>query len=244
MASTQETLDEMNKKLAVLATLATKDDVETLTTVFMDKIEKMEGRIFQLETERDSLKADVEDVKKENVVLKQQIRNLQRTVDKKHNDTEQYSRRWNLRVFGIKESEKENCVEKCLKLFNEKVHVETREEDIQVAHRVPGQPAQQETTGGQRKRRPPAIIVQFESRRIRDKILQNRRVLARSGFVIAEDLTYKNFRLLKAAQDHSATNDAWVTNGKVIALLKNGKKVRVDIDTDLDTFFERSINPR
>ena len=239
--NTLETLTEINKQLAKLAT---KDDVEALTTRLMDRIEKMEGRIFELEQEKDSLKADARKIRDENCVLKQQLQSLKLDSEKKHNESEQYSRRWNLRLFGIKESTSEDCVAKSLKLFNDKVGVKTKDEDIQVAHRVKAATSQRTQHGGageQERKRPPAIIVQFSSRRVRDKILQNRKVLAKSGFVIAEDLTYKNFKLLQAAQEHSATTTAWSSNGKVIAQLKNGKKLRVEINTDLDAFFGRHM---
>nr|KAG5693159.1 hypothetical protein BaRGS_035357 [Batillaria attramentaria] len=221
--------------------LATKTDLETFSSAFTERIAQLEGRVFQLEAEKDKLSADMVQVKKKNTTLRQQLESIKSTNEKKHNEAEQYSRRWNLRVFGIKETREENCVAKCLEVFNEKVKVETKEEDIQVAHRAGGnQQTQRGEREGERQRRerPPAIIVQFASRRVRDSILQRRRVLAKSGIVISEDLTYKNFKLLQAAQVHSATSTAWASNGKVIAQLKNGKKLRVDIDTDLNSFFQ------
>nr|KAG5692854.1 hypothetical protein BaRGS_020882 [Batillaria attramentaria]KAG5695781.1 hypothetical protein BaRGS_013869 [Batillaria attramentaria]KAG5705595.1 hypothetical protein BaRGS_034793 [Batillaria attramentaria] len=237
-SNTQEALTEISKQLA---RLATKDDMEQLTTKLMDRIEKLEGRVFDLETERDSLKADVQTIKQENHALKQQLQGLKRSTETRHNDLEQYQRRWNLRIFGVKETQNEDCVQKCLQVFNDKVHVNTEEADIQVAHRVKASTQHSRGAGAQGGRRAAAIIVQFANRRVRDKILQNRKVLAKSGVTISEDLTAKNFQLLKAAQVHTATITAWSSNGKIIAQLKNGKKVRVETDTDIDTFFNRCI---
>ena len=234
----EKAMEEISKKLDELAT---RKDLETLTTVFMEKVEKLEGRIFQLETEKDILRSDMDKMQKENSDLKQQLEVVKKNNEKHFNDTEQYSRRWNVRVFGVKEGRgDEDCVAQVLKIFNEKVGVKTTDEDIQVAHRVPGGRLREE--GGQQNRqRPRAIIVQFASRRVRDKIIRDRKKLARTGLTIAEDLTYKNFKLLEACQKHSATINAWSINGKIIALLKNGKKVSPTIDTDIDAFFNRHL---
>nr|KAG5689119.1 hypothetical protein BaRGS_013880 [Batillaria attramentaria] len=171
-SNTQEALTEISKQLA---RLATKDDMEQLTTKLMDRIEKLEGRVFDLETERDSLKADVQTIKQENHALKQQLQGLKRSTETRHNDLEQYQRRWNLRIFGVKETQNEDCVQKCLQVFNDKVHVNTEEADIQVAHRVKASTQHSRGAGAQGGRRAAAIIVQFANRRVRDKILQNRK---------------------------------------------------------------------
>ena len=231
------TLEAINNKLEKLAT---KDDLKVLADLLGEKLQKLEEKVLALETEKESVNGEIERVKAENLQLKRQIETLARNTEKHNNDQEQYSRRWNLRIFGVKESPGENCAEKCLQLFNEKVKVATKSEDVQVAHRVRAG----EETGGAREvaaRRPRAIIVQFSGRKVRDDIIKNRRVLARSGVVIAEDLTLRNFKLLKRVQEHSAVGAAWPSNGKIIALLKNGKKVRVDIGTDLDRFLRHHM---
>lgn len=234
--ATQAALDNITQKLNELAT---KGDLQNLTTLFMDKIQQLETRLYGLETERDILKTDVEKVKRENVALRAEISSLRSSVSKEFNNTEQYSRRWNLRVFGIKQTQNEDVTEKCIKLFTEKVGVTTRADDVQVAHRV--STGHQSPQTQQETHRPPAVIVQFSSRRVRDEILRKRKVLARTGITITEDLTKKNFEILKKAQAHSCTTTAWSSNGKIIVQLKNGKKLKIDIDTDLDAFFNRHL---
>ena len=135
----------------------------------------------------------------------------------------------------MKESAGENCVDKCIDLFSNKIKIKTKHEDMQVAHRLG---KREERSGDRQQRaRPRAVIVQFASRRIRDQIISNRKVLVGTGVAIAEDLTTANFRLLQKAQEHAATKTAWPSNGKIIVQLKNGKKVRVEVDTDMDRFF-------
>nr|KAG5698467.1 hypothetical protein BaRGS_021997 [Batillaria attramentaria] len=82
-----------------LDTLATKDDLHALTKLFTDKLNKLEEKVVALETERESVRAEVEKVKAENTQLKQQVQDLARKAGRHNNDQEQYSRRWNLRIF-------------------------------------------------------------------------------------------------------------------------------------------------
>lgn len=239
-AASAATMDDIMKKLD---SLATKEDVKQLRESLSAKLLILEQKVAGLQMERTSMKEEIEGVKNENKKLKEKMQGLERKLEKDSNEHEQYSRRWNLRVFGLKEGPGEDCSEKCLNLFNGHVKVDTRMEDIQVAHRVGPTEEQraesQSATDQPRPRRPGPrpIIVQFASRRVRDQILKKRKILAKSGVSIAEDLTVKNFKLLKRAQEHSATMNAWPANGRIIAQLKNSKKLKIDIDTDLDTFF-------
>ena len=55
------------------------------------------------------------------------------------NDLQQYSRRWNLRVFKVPEKEKEtaaDCTAKVCAIFSDKVGIPITASDIQVAHRT------------------------------------------------------------------------------------------------------------
>jgi len=74
-------------------------------------------------------------------------------------------------------------------------------------------------------------------------VLTNRRKLKGNDKKIAtgEDLTSLNNKLLKEAKEHSATLDAWSSNGKIIAKFKNGKTVTLDICRDLDTTVRKEM---
>ena len=116
------------------------------------------------------------------------------------------------------------------KIFTNMVGVPVAESDVEVAHRVGNRASRQD------RGRP--IIVRFLSRKKKDDVLTNRRKLKGSDkkIAIGEDLTSLNYKLLKEAKEHSATLDAWSSNGKkIIAKLKNGKTVTLDICRDLDT---------
>ena len=57
-----------------------------------------------------------------------------------------------------------------------------------------------------------------------------------------EDLTYANYQVFRKASEHSATMSVWSSNGKILAKVKNGRIVRVNIHTDLDEDFRRAMS--
>nr|KAG5688554.1 hypothetical protein BaRGS_010189 [Batillaria attramentaria] len=156
-------------------------------------------------------------------------------------DVEQYTRRNNIRIFGIAESDKENvrdCETKVLKLLHDKLslrHIQAS--DLEAVHRVG--PAR----GRQRRRdrrgqglaglSPRAIIVRFVSRRVLHDVFVSRRKLKNSGVVIAEDLTTARYQLLKKCKDHPCVDQAWSKNGKIYVKIEgnqSGEEVKSQRD--------------
>ena len=151
------------------------------------------------------------------------------------NDLQQYSRKWNLRVFKVPEKEKEtaaDCTAKVCAILSDKVGIPITASDIEVAHR----------TGQRSSTRARPILVRFFDRKKRDSVLTSRRNLKNKGIVIGEDLTYANYQVFRKASDHSATMSVWSSNGKILAKVKNGRIVRVNIHTDLDEAFRRAMS--
>ena len=119
-----------------------KAEVKDLTDSFMEKIEKFEGQVFDIEAKTDKLEAEVKSLKKcnENLrsAIKQQDRRIKET-EREHNDQQQYSSRWNLRVYWVPERKREtadNCTSKVCTIFSDKVGVPTKASEIEVVHRA------------------------------------------------------------------------------------------------------------
>jgi TolA-binding protein len=214
---------------------AVRTEVQQRTQTFSEQIQKLEGKVFECETKNDKLQQEVNILKKEKDLLRDAVKrhdNQMRSVQKATNDSQQYSRKWNLRVFRVPEATgetAEDCIRKCVDIFSHKVQVPTTEKDIEVAHR----------TGQQSSSKSRPVLVRFFSRRKRDQILANRRKLKNKGIVIGEDLTVANYKLYRDAMQHSACASAWTSNGKVLAKLKNGKFLKLDIHTDVNQAFRR-----
>ena len=142
----QAALNNISRRLDTLATKVDveqmRDEVKCLTKAFMEKLEKLEGRLFDTEVKAEKLESEVKSLKKVNEtatgIIKQQDRRTNQN-ERELNDLQQYSRRWNLRVFKVPEKEKEtaaDCTAKVCAIFSDKVGIPITASDIQVAHRT------------------------------------------------------------------------------------------------------------
>ena len=105
-------------------------------------------------------------------------------VSSKANDNEQYSRRYNIRVFGCNEEQGQNCSEKVVEICKNNLELnEFTADNIDRCNRV-GKPR----NGG----KPRAIIVRLKSYEAKRSIMQAKSKLKGSSFFINEDLTKLN----------------------------------------------------
>jgi len=129
------------------------------------------------------------------------------------NDNEQYSRRNNLRICGIKPDEGENCRITAVKFMKNILRLaDINIADVETAHMTAGS---QQSSLGQRKR--PTMLIRFYSRDKRDYVIKNRKVLKGTHYA-------KTMNRLRNNEDVRTT---WSWNGKFFAILSNGKKVTV-----------------
>ena len=234
-------VERMEQHMAELATKgdldSLKEEIRGLKDCFQQKVEELEGRVFEAENKIEKVQADFAAEKKRNESLRNQVRQQDRLLKENEsqlNDLQQYSRRWNLRIYRVPEAAgetAEDCSRKVCAVFTDKVGITTRPADIEVAHR----------TGQKSSDKPRPILVRFVDRKKRDTVIANRRKLKNKGTVIDEDLTHANYQLSTRAYKHSATMSVWSSNGKVLARLKNGHVLRLTIHMDLDEAFRRAL---
>ena len=84
--------------------------------------------------------------------------------------------------------------------------------------------------------------MRFFDRRKWNKILSNRRSHRQKVLVVGENLTYANYQVSNKAMEHSATFAAWSSNRKIMAKVKNGPSVRLNIHTGIDEAFRRAMS--
>ena len=151
-------------------------------------------------------------------------------------ELQQYSRRNNIRVFGIPEKPDEDT-DALVCSIAERIGVRITSHDIDRSHRVgkrmpiPSQPpsyasAAHSDQSRQNPSRP--IIVKFVSHKSKLALIRNRRKLKGSKVVVAEDLTKKKATLLSKTSSHEKVRTAWTTDGRVFAMIKtmNGREMR------------------
>lgn len=158
----------------------------------------------------------VEDLKKKLEVKEQEQKRMREDLNAKCDELEQYSRRNNVRIFGVPESSNENCDELVLNVCKA-VGADITVRDIDRCHRVgPKSPG---------KTRP--IIVKLTSYRYRQQIFINKRKLKGSSTTIREDLTTTRLAILKAAIERFGLFNCWSHEGDIIIKKPDGSKIRV-----------------
>ena len=163
------------------------------------RIELLEGTIFEKNEENDKLKTainnlnkELENQKAENEKLVDQIKSVNDVAEEKINDLKQYGRRNNLRINGIPEDpDTEETAERTTRKVAETLNraiVDCR-----------------------------PIIAKFQSRMKRDVVLRNRKLFKGSNIYINEDLTRLNQLVLSCVRKKmlDEVDKVWVRNGRI-----------------------------
>ena len=203
---TRTDLDEIVKRAVQAA-------VDTLSVEFNNlldqKVENINSKQQSLQAENNQLKARKTMLEASVVTLTKQIREqdtLLKTYHDKINEVliwtnrnEQYSRKNNLKLHGLKLKQGEDCRLAVSNMLTEKLHIHLEPGDITVAHPIP---RRRQVDGsneeGNAEERPPPIIVCFSQagRDKRDEALKRRKQLKNTGFSIFKDMTSMNMKLI------------------------------------------------
>lgn len=153
-------------------------------------------------------------------VLKQEILEAKVVA----NDTEQYTRRHNIRILGLanQNDDYKECVVDFLK---SKLKIQNIDKtDLEAAHPLPKRNKESSTdNGSQSVRTKPAVIVSFHSRDLRDRVIRQRRLLKGRNQTIIEDLTMLNVQTLNRARNSPEIVKTWTWNGRIYGINKDGQ---------------------
>ncbi|KAH7954483.1 hypothetical protein HPB49_018916 [Dermacentor silvarum] len=144
------------------------------------------------------------------------------------NDLEQYSRRQNLEIHGLKSEANENLLPKINKLGASLGLRQLVEEDINGVHRLPA-----------KQGRESPILVRFVSRKTKDNWQEKDRQLreSKSDVLFYDNLTPRNKHLLWMAHTRALQMDyhfTWQKNGKVLVRKGPGEPIfRITREADL-----------
>jgi hypothetical protein len=214
-------IDKINDKISRVNSklLEFSNDIETLKNESSDLKSELDKQIEKNEKLAKSY-ADLEEKMSERV-------SLQKFHESRLNTLEQYTRNNSVRIYGLKDVDKSESADDSrdlvIKTLNDKLHMKISPQEIDIAHRL----GRFQTDGD----RP--VICKFLSKATKKKIIGLRRQLKGTSIVIREDLTIKNAKLLEEVSGKKEVRNAWSDEGKIIAVLLNGKKLRFDLLSDL-----------
>lgn len=212
-------MDELEKRFSQTLTLTLQSSLATFKVEVLrevkEEIEKStstwEDRIQILEETSDNQKKEIEALTKIQKENQDKIKTMSKDITlarQKGVENEQYSRRFNLRIFNLPEVSKKNpygppdLIGDVQELISSKLRLAINREDIVVAHRLPG-------------KTPRPVIVRLASKDIRHEIISRRKVLKDKGISIAEDLCQDILTTVNRFRNDKKIKDAWTWNGKI-----------------------------
>ena len=179
----------------------------------------LEGELFEVKAVLEKTTSELNNVKTSNAILIEQMNENKYTshvLNASQNDLEQYSRRNNIRIFGIKDQNPKESFQQTEKLvlsvLDTKLGIKVAPTDIDIAHRI----GRFQRDGNR------AVIVKFATRKCKYAAMSNRRKLKGSSIVIAEDLTATNYRRLQNIKELRCVTQAWASGGKLFAKRADG----------------------
>lgn len=182
--------------LAAISVAVAKTVETNLKTTFEDINANISSNSKKIST----LELQYKELVRENIMQKDAMENLK-----------QYSRRNNLRIFGLDEKDGECTDALVLQLLREKLNLQLETNVIDCCHRI-----------GKAKRH---IIVKFTSYNVRRIVLQKRNLLKGTRIRIVEDLTKSRLDLLKCAEMHVTKKNTWSLDGNIWIKWNNQKQI-------------------
>lgn len=177
-------------------------------------------------------------------ITAEQLENMRKEVRasrQKANENEQYSRRNNVRILGLKMRPDDECKQVVVDFCRSRLQLDRIESsNIDAAYILPiSTSTRSQQVGVQPQSRPnsnsePPVIVKFRRSQDRDAVLVNRKKLKGTGLGIVEDLTLLNVQTLNRVRNDDRVQTSWTWNGKIFAQLKTGRKVQVKALQPLD----------
>ncbi len=143
--------------------------------------------------------------------MNMQARNQEGIVKGIHdrlNHLEQYSRKNNVRIYGLHESKDEDVFQTVSTSVFPKLPAEAsfKLHDVDNMHRLGGAVASTQ---------PRQIIIKFVTHHAKMNFLRQRKSLKGSGISLSDDLTAQNFKLLRELQTNSDVYQAWSWDSKM-----------------------------
>lgn len=170
---------------------------ETITALLTDDlfISKIADKVFnQLSAKFEVFKKECED----------KVQLISKVCEEKVDTLEQYTRRNNVRVFGIPEEHGEKLEEKIIAACN-KAGIAIIPDNIDRCHRL----------GIQEEGKFRPVIIKFTSYKHRSALMYNKRKFAGTKIVVKEDLTKIRYALFKECAQRFGFRNVWTADGVI-----------------------------
>ena len=210
----------LTKRLDQIKEQIKQEVLKEIKTAFTDELSDLKGEVFCLRNENNTLKSRLEHIERQNI--EHEDNKIQTVVNN------QYNRKCNIVVFGIKEEKKENSAQKVLNVIKGHLKMEIPEKDIEIAHRL----------GEIRQGTKRPTIVKFRYRDTKWDVMKSRKLLKGTGVTFSEDLNWEMQQLFREVRTSDLTEACWSWNGKIQAKNKAGKIITIRYGKEWRHLFE------
>ena len=215
------------------------EGIQVVEKRYSEKVAEMTSKIDGLILDNNTLR---ESINKTNASLRKAEKKLQkaefvaRDAMRKSNYNEQYSRKNNIKIYGVSEAKDENTEEVVEKVLIDKMNYTITKTDITAVHRIPGKQGQHRPILLKMKNnnskaeimRKWAALKKAKSKAQGQSQEQGQSQSALGGFRLANDITKLNANLITTLLNHPDVTAAWYFNGSVYAE-HNSKRMKFDI---------------
>lgn len=188
----------------------TRDQLQEIKTILKTSIKEIindaEFKSLLLDSFNDIIEQKLQEQQKQ---YEKQIKVLEGKID----TMEQFSRRQNIRVYGIPENA-DIAVEEQVQNTIEKLNIKRKK--IVECYRIG-------KINGNSRNKPRPIFVQFDNYEDKQEIISNRKKLKGTKINIKEDLTKTRLQIMMKASERYGFKNVWSQNGKIF-YLENGIK--------------------
>ncbi|KAF2886645.1 hypothetical protein ILUMI_19529 [Ignelater luminosus] len=209
MPLTREQISEIN----ICVADAIKNYLEN--HAFIENVVKRVS-VAMIDNMQKELEEFIQAVIQENIILKERIDHL-----------EQYSRRNNIRIFGMAEKQKENLEDSVIDIFEKKLNVYVPKEAIERIHR----------TGRDSEGKTRPVIIKFLSYKTRQQVLNNKKKLKGTNFIVYEDLTKTRLSILHKVQTRIGRRNTWTQDGTIF-FRRDNSIYAIKSSEDFDKYFK------
>lgn len=202
----REVMSDHKKEMEIL--------IEEKHKVLMDIIDSQRSEIEGLNDQIHVMSVENDELKK-----------LARSAMSKANWNEQYSRKNNVKIHGVKELPGENVKELVQNIIQENAGVEIPDDDIIAIHRIPGRKGYQ---------RP--ILMKLTKNSLKSRIMKHRSTVKKptqNGIRLCDDVTQLNGQLINTLLENENVKSAWYFNGRVYGQIGE-KRVLFDIFDEIE----------
>lgn len=211
------------------AATTTTATIEACVAKHLQRTDVFDGLVAKLKmVVEDAVRAALTAANKEISRLSEEVARLKgemKTMEEVHSDRaddlEQYTRRPNLRVYGIPEADGEDTDQQILRLCHDRLGVDLGLAAISRSHRVGKKITEPAPDGRPRQR---GIIVRFVSYRDRQLVYEAKKKLKGTGVVVKEDLTSRRLEVYRRAVEVHGQRSCWSSDGRIFWVDKSGRR--------------------